>query len=394
MPLTDVKIRQAKPTDKAQKLTDGNGLYLEVKPNGSKHWRYRYRIDGKENLYALGEYPIMSLQDARKAREGARELVKQGIHPSHARRATTAKQIGDNANTFKAVAEEWIERNRANWSPYYLNQIRRGMDHDIYPFIGRLPLRQVTAKDVLDILNRAVDRGAETVAINLRQWCSSVFRYGVATLRADFDPVAALKGAIIRPAVENAQPMSRAQLKVFLTKLQDYGGLRTTYLAIRFMLYTFVRTVEMRRGEWVEVKPDESLWVIPAGKMKKNRIHMVPLSIQAADVLRELRQITGAGKHLFPNSRRPDDIMSATTINRAMEYLGIPFTGHDFRATASTHLHEMGWDSRLVELQLAHAEKNKVKAAYNHAQYLPERREMMQAWANWLDAIGGEAVIS
>ena len=365
-----------------------------MKPNGSKLWRYRYRIEGKENLYALSEYPTMSLQDARKAREGVRELVKQGIRPSHARRATTAKQIGDNANTFKAVAEEWIERNRANWSPYYLKQIRRGMDQDIFPFIGRLPLRQVTAKDVLDVLNRAVDRGAETVAINLRQWCSSVFRYGVATLRADFDPVAALKGAIIRPAVENAQPMSRAQLKIFLTKLQDYGGLRTTYLAIRFILYTFVRTVEMRRGVWEEVKIDESLWVIPAGKMKMNRIHMVPLSTQAADVLHELRQITGAGKHLFPNSRRPDDIMSGTTINRAMEYLGIPFTGHDFRATASTHLHEMGWDSRLVELQLAHAEKNKVKAAYNHAQYLPERREMMQAWADWLDAIEGVAVVS
>ena len=392
MPLTDVKIRQAKAVDKVLKLTDGNGLYLEVKPNGSKLWRYRYKIGGKENLYAIGEYPAVSLQDARKAREEARELVKQGQHPSHVRRATTARQIGDNANTFKAVALEWIERKKGGWSPYYLKQVERGMESDVFPFIGRRPLRSITANDILLVLNRVIERGAETVAINIRQWCSSVFRYGVATLRADYDPVSALKDAIIRPPVENAQPMSRDQLKTFVLKLRDYGGLRTTYLAIRLMLYTFVRTVEMRRGEWVEVKLDDALWVIPAGKMKMNRIHMIPLSRQAAAVLRELHKITGAGEHMFPNSRRPDDIMSATTINRAMEYLGIPFSGHDFRATASTHLHEMGWESRLVELQLAHSEKNKTKAAYNHAQHLPERREMMQAWADWLDAIETEAI--
>ncbi len=392
MPLTDVKIRQAKATDKVLKLTDGNGLYLEVKPNGSKLWRYRYKIDGKENLYAVGEYPAVTLLDARKAREEARELVKQGQHPSHVRKATTARQIGENANTFKAVAEEWIARKKSGWSDYYLKQVERGMEVDVYPFIGRRPLRSITANDILQVLNRIVDRGAETVAINVRQWCSSAFRYGVATLRCDYDPVSALRDAIIRPPIENATPMSRDELKRFLLTLRGYGGLRTTYLAIRFMAYTFVRTVEMRRGVWAEVKFDDALWVIPGDKMKKKRIHMVPLSRQAAAILAELQKITGAGENMFPNSRRPDDVMSATTINRAMEYLGVPFSGHDFRATASTHLHEMGWDSRLVEMQLAHAERNKTKAAYNHAQYLPERREMMQAWADWLDAVEAEAV--
>ena len=392
MPLTDVKIRQAKATDKVLKLTDGNGLYLEVKPNGSKLWRYRYKIDGKENLYAVGEYPAVTLLDARKAREEARELVKQGQHPSHVRKATTARQIGENANTFKAVAEEWIARKKSGWSDYYLKQVERGMEVDVYPFIGRRPLRSITANDILQVLNRIVDRGAETVAINVRQWCSSAFRYGVATLRCDYDPVSALRDAIIRPPIENATPMSRDELKRFLLTLRGYGGLRTTYLAIRFMAYTFVRTVEMRRGVWAEVKFDDALWVIPGDKMKKKRIHMVPLSRQAAAILAELQKITGAGENMFPNSRRPDDVMSATTINRAMEYLVVPFSGHDFRATASTHLHEMGWDSRLVEMQLAHAERNKTKAAYNHAQYLPERREMMQAWADWLDAVEAEAV--
>lgn len=392
MPLTDVKIRQAKAVDKPLKLLDGNGLYLEVKPNGSKLWRYRYKIAGKENLFAVGEYPTVSLQDARKAREEARELVKQGLHPSHVRRATTSRQVGENANTFKAVAEEWIGKKKGNWSAYYLKQVERGMEIDVYPFIGRLPLRSITASHILEVLNRVTGRGAPTMAINVRQWCSAVFCYGVATLRADYDPVASLRGSIIRPPVENATPMSRDQLKTFLLTLRDYGGLRTTYLAIRFMAYTFVRTVEMRRGEWPEVKFDDDLWVIPAGKMKMKRAHMVPLSRQAASVLRELHRITGAADHMFPNSRRPDDIMSATTINRAMEYLGVPFSGHDFRATASTHLYEQGWDGRLVEMQLAHAEKNKTKAAYNHAQYLSERRKMMQAWADYLDVIEAEAV--
>ncbi|MBR0568349.1 integrase arm-type DNA-binding domain-containing protein [Azoarcus sp. L1K30] len=392
MPLTDVKIRQAKAVDKPIKLTDGAGLYLEVRPNGSKLWRYRYKIAGKENLFALGDYPTVSLQDARRAREDARELVKHGLHPSHARQAEKARQVSENEQTFRAVSEEWIEKKRAGWSGYYLKQVMRGMESDVWPYIGRLPLRSISASHVLEVLNRVTGRGAETVAINLRQWCSSVFRYGVSTLRADVDPVAALKGAIIRPVVKNAQPMSRDQLKTFMTKLDQYGGLRTTALAIRLLLYTFVRTVEMRRGEWSEIHDGTHLWVIHGDKMKMGRTHIVPLSRQALEVLTELRRITGGGVNMFPNSRRPNDIMSATTINRAMEYLGVPFSGHDFRATASTHLYEMGWSSHVVEMQLAHAERNKAKAAYNHAQYLAERRDMMQAWADWLDAIREDPV--
>lgn len=386
MPLTDVKIRQAKASEKTIKLTDSNGLILEIKPNGAKAWRYRYKIDGRENMFALGNYPALSLQDARKARDDARELVKQGQHPSHARQADRSKQIGDNANTFKAVAEEWIGKKKANWSPYYLKQVERGMESDIFPYVGRLPLRLITASDMLSVLNRVTGRGAETVAINIRQWCSAVFCYGVSTLRAEFDPVASLRGAIIRPTVQNAEPMSREQIGDFVSRLDGYGGLRTTALALRFMLYTFVRTVEMRRATRAEVNLDKALWSIPDGKMKMRRGHIVPLSRQAVEILRELHRISGSGENLFPNSRRPDDVMSATTINRAMEYLGIPYSGHDFRATASTHLYEMGYEEKLVEMQLAHAEKKKSKAAYNHAQYLPDRIAMMQAWADWIDA--------
>lgn len=390
MPLTDVKIRQAKAADKALKLTDSNGLYIEVKPNGSKLWRYRYRIAGKENLFAVGEYPAMSLQDARKARDDARELVKQGIHPSHARRASVAEQLAKNANTFEAVASEWLERKREKWSPYYHKQATNCLEQNAFPKIGRLPIRNVTAAHLLEFLQAMEKRGAATYALQLRQWCSAIFRYAVVTLRADADPAAALKGAIHRPQINHSKPMSREQIGDFKTRLSRYGGNRTTVIAMRLMLYTFVRTVELRKARWEEFDLVGAEWRIPAERMKMRRIHLVPLPRQAVTLLNELHRITGAGDWLFPNFRRPDDVMSATTINRALEHMGYSsglWTGHDFRATASTQLHEMGFKPDVIERQLAHVEENKTKKAYNHAEYLAERREMMQAWADWIDSI-------
>lgn len=392
MSLTDIKIRQAKAIEKPLKLADANGLYLEVKPSGAKLWRYRYRIAGKENLYAIGDYPTITLAEARKARDEARELIKKGLHPAHARQNERLLKIAANNDTFKAIAEEWKEKKRSGWAPYYLQQIERGMKADIYPRIGRLPIRAATSADILAILDRASRRGAETVAINLRQWCSAVFRYAVATLRADNDPAAALRGAIIRPPVNHSKPLSREDIADFLKRLDAYGGNRTTAIALRLLLLTFVRTVEMRKAEWTDFNLDESEWRIPAEKMKMRRTHIVPLARNTVDLLRELQQITGAGRWLFPNNRRPRDVMSATTVNRALEHMGYAsgaVTGHDFRATASTRLHEMGFRSEFIELQLAHVERNRVKAAYNHADYLPERQQMVQAWADWLDGIAG-----
>lgn len=390
MPLTDIKIRQAKPADKPIKLADTAGLYLEVKPNGSKLWRYRYRIAGRENLYAIGDYPSVSLADARKARDEARDLIKLGRHPAHARQSERTQQINANALTFKAIAEEWISKKRSRWAPYYLLQIQRGMKNDIYPRIGRLPIRSVTAADVLAILDRASKRGAETVALNLRQWCSAVFRYAVATLRADHDPAAALRGAVIRPPVNHSRPMEGEEVAVFLRKLDRYGGHRITVLALRLLLLTFVRTVEMRKAEWSDVNLAAAEWRIPPAKMKMRRLHIVPLARQTVELLTELQHITGAGRWLFPNNRRPNDVMAATTVNRALESMGYgtgEVTAHDFRATASTRLHEMGVRSDFIELQLAHVERNGAKAAYNHADHLAERTAMMQAWADWLDGV-------
>lgn len=385
--LTDVKARQSKAGTKTIKLADSHGLLLEVKPNGAKSWRYRYKIDGKENTFAIGNYPEISLQDARAARDAARLLVKQGIHPAHARQAERVKNVEGNASTFEAIAEEWLAANRPHWSPRYYEQIAKTFAADVYPALGRLPIRSITSAGIKAMLDKIVARGSVAVAINCRQWVSAVFRFAVASLRADGDPVGALRGGIIRPKVENARPMNREQLGEFMGRLAGYGGRRSTVIALWLLLYTFVRTVEMRRAEWVEFDLDAGLWTIPEGKMKMRRAHIVPLSRQMVELLRELRSSTGGRGLLFTNSRRPGEMMSGTTINRVLQYLGVPFSGHDFRATASTHLYEMGYEEKLVEMQLAHAEGNKVKAAYNHARHLPERRAMMQAWADWLEGI-------
>ncbi len=393
MPLTDAKIRNTKPADKPLKLTDGGGLYLEVRPTGTRLWRLRYRIDGKENVFAIGGYPEIGLADARDAREKAKPLIRQGIHPSHNRQAERLANSAANANTFEAVAREWIKKKAPSWTPYYLRQVERFMAADVFPFVGKLPIRNVSAAHLLEILNRIEGRGAATVALLVRQWSSAVFRYAVATLRADADPAAALKGAIHRPKVQHHKPLTRDQIAEFSKALEQYGGYRATVIALRLMLLTFVRTVELRKAEWIEFDLDRAEWRIPAERMKMREPHLVPLSTQAVELLRELATHTGGRRQLFPNLRNPSECMTATTLNRALERMGfngkdsIGFSAHGFRATASTMLNEMGFRADVIERQLAHAERNKVRASYNQAEYLEERRQMMQAWAEYLHDI-------
>lgn len=390
MALTDLKIRRSKPDTKAYKVADSGGLYIEVRPTGSKLWRYRYRIAGKENVFALGEYPDVSLSDARTARDEAKALVKQGIHPSHVRQAEKLNNIAAGANTFQAISEEYAEQKAKKWSVRYADQYRRAMEANVYPYIGKLPIKNVTSPHILEILRRMDKNGAPTYAIMVRQWCSSVFRYAASTMRADSDPAAALKGAIIRPDIEHARAMEAGEITQFWERLGKFGGNRTTGIAIELMLLTFVRTAEIRTAEWVDFDLENALWKIPASKMKKSRVHLVPLSAQALILLRELHTITGNGRWLFPNTRRPKDVMSATTVNRALEYMGYStgdVTGHDFRATASTNLYEMGYPEAHIEMQLAHVKKDKTAAAYNHAKYLAERTRMMQDWADWVESL-------
>ncbi len=327
MPLTDAKIRNTKAGDKPLKLTDGGGLYLEIRLTGTKLWRLRYRIDGKENVFAIGGYPEIGLADARDAREKAKPLIRQGIHPSHNRQAERLANSAANANTFEAVAREWIKKKAPSWTPYYLRQVERFMAADVFPFVGKLPIRNVSAAHLLEILNRIEGRGAATVALLVRQWSSAVFRYAVATLRADADPAAALKGAIQRPRVQHHKPLTRDQIAEFSKALEQYGGYRATVIALRLMLLTFVRTVELRKAEWNEFDLDRAEWRIPGERMKMREPHIVPLSSQAVELLRELATHTGGRRQLFPNLRNPSECMTATTLNRALERMG--FNGKD-----------------------------------------------------------------
>jgi len=387
MPLTDAKIRNSKPALKPSKLADAHGLYLEVKPNGSKLWRYRYRIDGKENVFAIGGYPTISLLDARTQRDEARNLVKQGINPAHNRKLKIDGQIVKNQITFKVITKEWIDKKKEGWSPYYLKQVENFMEADVFPFIGNLPIKLVSAAHLLGVLQRIEKRGAETVALLVRQWSSAVFRYAVSTLRAEYDPAVALKGAIHRPKVVHNKPLPEREIPAFLKSLEEYGGYRTTYLAMRLLMLTFVRTKELRASVWSEFDLDTKEWRIPAERMKMRELHIVPLSKQALELLNELKALTGGQHWLFPNYRRPSECMTGTTLNRVIERMGYQgkFSAHGFRSTASTILNEKGFRSDLIERQLAHADGNKVRASYNQAEYLPERRDMLQYWADYLE---------
>lgn len=387
--LTDTAIRNAKPREKAYKLTDGGSLFLLVTPAGSKLWRYRYRLGGSENLFAIGDYPALGLLQAREARDAARRLVKEGIHPSQHRRATRLVAATEAANTFEAVAREWIEQNRSHWSAYYARQVETVLTGDVFPQIGGLPLRAVTSAQILGILREVEKRGAPSIALLVRQWVSAVFRYGVATLRADLDPASALRGAVRKPKTQHKRPLSRKELGVFLAKLEDSQSGLQVATALRLLLLTFVRPGELRGARWSEFDLEAAEWRIPAQRMKMREPHVVPLSRQAVRLLRELKAEAVSRPQLFPNLRDPKRDMSPTTLNRALERMGYAghFSAHGFRATASTLLNEMGYRPDVIERQLAHRERNRVRASYNQATYMAERKKMMQDWSNFLDAL-------
>jgi len=284
------------------------------------------------------------------------------------------------------VAGEYIEERLDKRAEKYHDQHRRSFEGNVYPFIGRLPMREITAAHILDIMQRMDGRGAFAYALQVRRWISAVFCYAVVTLLADADPAAAVKGAVERAAINHSQPMSREQLGAYLAAVDRYKGFRVTVIALRLLPMLFTRTIELRAARWPEFDLDQAVWLVPPERVKKRRVHLVPLSRQAVALLRELRKITG-GDLLFPGLKDPSMPLSATTLNRAMEYMGIKgWHCHDFRATANTHLEEMNlWRTRVIDMQMARKDKNKTRAAYNHAEYLEKRRKMMQSWADWVE---------
>lgn len=397
MALTDVQIRNAKPKDKPYVLNDGRGLNLEISPKGGKWWRLRYTFAGKANRLSLGVYPEISLVQARERRDEARKLIAQGIDPAAERKAEKAEDQAQ-AETFQAITEEWFQEFRHTWTDSTAETIISRLRMDVFPFLGGKPIREITPPELLAVIRRIAARGAVETARRDLQKCGQIFRYAVATGRAERDVTADLRGAIPPPTKRHfASIHNPTEIGELLRAIDAYRGSPVTRCALRLAPLTFVRPGELRRAEWSEIDIDKAEWRIPAVRMKMRELHVVPLSRQALEVLAEIHPLTGSGTYVFPGGRSFARPMSENAILAALRRMGYErgeMTGHGFRSMASTILHEQGWPSDVVERQLAHGERNKVKASYNFAQHLPERRRMMQSWADYLDALreGGKVV--
>jgi integrase len=401
MTLTDTRIRNAKPNARAYKLSDGGGMYLLVRSDGGRYWRLDYRFAGKRRTLALGVYPIVTLSDARSRRQEARKLLVQNIDPGTAKKA--AKRAGKLAseNTFEAVTRGWLANQRHRLAPKYWALLLARLEADIFPQIGSRPIAEIDAPELLDALRKVEKRGVIETARRLRQICGQVFRYAVASGRAKHDPSADLKGALKSPGRRRGhRAMPLDQLPHFLNALTAYDGDLRTRLALRLMVLTFVRTTELRAARWSEIENlegDEPLWRIPADRMKMKREHIVPLASQAVAILRELRGLPGSevSQFLFPSPSH-DGYMSNNTMLYALYRMGYHgrATVHGFRAMASTALNEMGFRPDVIESQLAHQEQNSVRAAYNRAEYLTERRAMMRHWADHLHSFADGNVLA
>jgi len=399
MPLSDIAVRNAKPTSKAFKMYDEAGLFLQVTPQGGKWWRFKYRYLGKEKLLSLGTYPDVSLKDAREKRNEARKLLSNGKDPSEVKQAQKheAKMLA--ANTFESVAREWHEKQSLKWEPKSALRIIRLLSRNIFPSIGKMPIAQVKASDLLDAIQKIEKRGTIETAHRALMFCGQVFRYAIATDRAQADLSLVLKGALI-PINEkhHASITDPKQVADLLRAIDGYDGAELTKLALKLAPLVFVRPGELRNAEWSEFDLDAGEWRLPAHKMKMKAVHIVPLSKQAVGIMEALKAHRSIGKYVFSGLRSADRAMSENTINAALRRLGYTkeqMTGHGFRSMASTILHEQGWPHEAIERQLAHAERNKVSAAYNYAEHLPKRREMMQSWADYLDGLrNGAKVVS
>lgn len=395
--LTDTAARQAKPKDKPYKIGDSGGLYLLVKSNG-KYWRMDYRYAGKRKTLAIGVYPQVSLVNARKKRDEAKEHLSNDTDPSliKAIKKETVRHAAE--NSFKAIALEWHAKLSNTWAESTAHNIKRSLEKDIFPWLGNRAIKDITASELLAVLRRIESRGAHEKAQRCREYAGRVFRYAVATGRAERDPTGDLKGALTPAKVRHHASITDPQgVGALLRSIHGFSGSFITKCALQLAPLVFVRPGELRHAEWSEIDFDKQEWRIPGHKMKMKELHIVPLTRQAVEILQAIHPLTGSGKYIFPSIRSNSRPMSENTVNAALRRMGYSkdeMTGHGFRSMASTLLHEHGWPQQVIERQLAHAERNKVAAAYNFAEHLPKRREMMQWWADYLDelAIGAKVV--
>jgi integrase len=401
MALSDIKVKSLKAgikpdgstTSKTYTVFDEKGLYIEVTTTGSKRWRFKYRFLGKGKLMSLGLYPDVSLKQARERRDEYRKQIADGIDPAELRKSN--KKTTSDENSLEAITREWHVKFSPTWTEHYAAKTISNFENNVFPWLGSKNINEITAPELLTVLRRVEHRGALETAHRINQLCGQVFRYAIATGRAERDPSADLRGAL-PPAKVKHYPSITDPVKIgeLMRAIRGYSGSFVTATALKLAPLVFVRPGELRQAEWAEFDLDNAEWRIPAEKMKMRTVHIVPLSKQAIEVIKDIQPLTGRDKYLFPSNRTKTRPISDNTINGALRRLGYTkeeMTGHGFRSMASTLLNEQGWHRDAIERQLAHSERDGVRAAYNYAQHLPERKKMMQAWADYLDGLAAGA---
>lgn len=393
--LSELAIKKAKAGATPFKMTDGGGLFLLVIPAGGKYWRMAYRFGGKQKTLALGVYPDVSLADARLRHYEARKLLANNVDPSVAKQAQKEAAFSDATNGFESIAREWFTRHSQNWKANHSSKIIARLENDVFPWIGKTSINEITPVSLLNTVRRIENRGALETAHRALATCGQIFRYAVATGRADRDPTSDIKGALppVRRTNHFAAITDPKKVAELLRDIDDYQGSYIVKSAFQLSPMLFVRPGELRQMEWSELNFDDAQWIIPAHKMKMGVTHIVPLAKQAVQILKDIQPLTGNGRYVFHGERDKDRPMSDNAIRSALRRMGWrndEMTPHGFRAMASTILDNMGYKQEWLERQLAHEEPNKVKAAYKRdawRMYLPERTNMMQEWADYLDKL-------
>ncbi len=386
MALNELLVKGAKPRDRAYKMADEKGLFLLIKPNGRKYWRFRYDYGGKEKGLAFGVYPDVPLKRAREKRDEARQQIRDGKDPGNLKRIEKLKRHINPDEAFEAVAREWLQQNAEKWSKSHAQNILHRLETDIFPKFGRARVRDVTTMELLAVLKGIESRGAIDIAHRARSYCGQIFRYAIATGKAERDLAADLKGALRTRNPKCHARLEEKEMPEFLRRLELYDGDQQTKTALQLLIHTFVRTTELRGARWEEIDFAKATWVIPGERMKMKEKHIVPMSKQVIELFERQKLVSHNYKHVFPNRNKPRSFMSENTLLFAIYRLGYHSraTGHGFRATASTILNERGFNRDVIERQLAHGERNKVRAAYNYAEYIPERAKMMQWWSDFI----------
>ena len=396
-PLSEVKVRTVKPQEKDFKLFDGGGLFLLVTKSGGKLWHFKYRFDKKEKKLALGAYPEISLIDARRRLDEARSQLAHGIDPGAVRKAQKQTKT-ESTETFEIIAREWHDRFTPSWNSRHAEGLLKRLERDVFPYLGAMPIKEIKATELLKVLRRIESRGALESTHRIRAICGQVFRYAIATGRAERDPAADLRGALPTVQTINRAAITEpAKVGELLRAIDGYQGGFVVQCALKFAPLVFVRPGELRHAEWSEIDFENAEWNIPAGKMKMKEPHLVPLSQQAIEILKEIKNLTGASRYVFPSGRSFDRPMSDNAILAALRRMGYEkseMSGHGFRAMARTILDEvLQVRPDFIEHQLAHAVRDPNGRAYNRTSHLVERKKMMQLWADYLDGLKAGAKV-